>query len=497
MKNKKRNKKPNKESQIQNKTVQKPMLGIIVKFAILVSLLLIVIFYSDRKGFFEPDQTNNHTERKWNAFYEFNSKNNVDVLILGNSHLYTGINPKNLSLTLGANSFVIAAPGTHISDTYFGLKEAIKSCKPNLVIIETYGINNFDQYELKNGGLSDQFKSFSARKDLVSKVSSTPFLFSLENFLYAWSNTIRNHDYLFNNKEQLEKNKILTKNSGNTKNEKLYLGRYVRFTTGIEKDILEKYEADGAPVDGNSYTFSKQAEKYVDKIVELCEKENIELMFLTLPMYHKHIKNYPVWRDKIAQIIDKYPNKWLNMQLPYNKEDFNPNCFENTYNSNQHMTYQGSLIATYKLADYIKREFEGKLTNRKNDIKWHQLFYGDEGYFENFPPSSNDKKNKLICTNKSIKNGILEEVSVIKNANDKQVIIAKIKKDLIDTKDLKLCKLQLAIKYIEDEQEKSAVVSLKPDRLHNLTDMAIFSQNIKPLNVTDIIDGLIVCKLNN
>ena len=70
--------------------------------------------------------------KKWDSFYEFIGKNNVDVLLLGNSHLYSGINPKNLSAALGVNAFILASPGTNIADTYFGLKEALKKTKPNL-----------------------------------------------------------------------------------------------------------------------------------------------------------------------------------------------------------------------------------------------------------------------------------------------------------------------------------------------------------------------------
>ena len=149
-----------------------------IKLAGLFAFFIILIAYSDYKGYFNPDLKNNHTLKKWNSFYEFTKTNNVDILLLGNSHLYTGINPKNLSLALGANAFILASPGTNVSDSYWSLKEALKSCDPKVVIIETYGINGFNPYQLEAGSLSDQFKSFSARKDFVTKLESTPYLFS-------------------------------------------------------------------------------------------------------------------------------------------------------------------------------------------------------------------------------------------------------------------------------------------------------------------------------
>ena len=119
----------------------------------------------------------------------------MDILLMGNSHLYSGINPKNLSNTLGCNAFILASPGTNIADSYYGLKEALKRTDAKLVVIETYCINNFNPYKLKEGSLSDQFKSFYSRRDFRTKLTSMPLLFNSDNYLFAWSNTLRNHDF--------------------------------------------------------------------------------------------------------------------------------------------------------------------------------------------------------------------------------------------------------------------------------------------------------------
>jgi len=181
----------------QRREDKNPIRSIAVKFFILLAVLVGAIYYSDQKGIFNPERANDHTLRKWDSFYDFTKRNNVDILLIGNSHLYTGINPKNLSTTLGANAFILAAPGTQISDSYFSLKEALKRCKPSLVVIETYSIRDLDQYNLSKGGLSDQMKSFSARRDFASKLGSTPYLFSSRHFIHAWSSTLRNHDFIF------------------------------------------------------------------------------------------------------------------------------------------------------------------------------------------------------------------------------------------------------------------------------------------------------------
>ena len=91
----------------QNEKVINPLFFFFYKVGILTTIITLLIYYSDKKGYFNPDQTNDHTLKKWDSFYKLSSKRNkFDIMLFGNSHLYTGINPKNLSLTLGTNAFV-------------------------------------------------------------------------------------------------------------------------------------------------------------------------------------------------------------------------------------------------------------------------------------------------------------------------------------------------------------------------------------------------------
>jgi len=472
---------------------QKPILQLFGKLLILVVILVSVTLYSDQMGYFNPDATNNHSIKKWKAFYEFTKQNNIDYLLIGNSHLYTGINPVNLSEVLGGNSFILASPGTNLADSYFSLKEALKKCKPGIVVIETYGIDNFNPYQQSAVSISDQIKSFSARMDFCSKVFSTPFLFNIDNYIYAWSNTIRNHNYIFSNREQIEKNKKLSNKK--KKEKKLYLGRFVRFTTGLEEATLKKYNSEGAPVDGTDYSYGESAEIYTQKIVDLCKKEGIELMFLTLPMYEKHIKNYPVWRIKLAEILQKYPNKWLNLQQADFIKDFTPECFENTYNKNQHITYLGSLIASYKLADFIKNNFKLDIPDRSKNKEWHELFYGKEGYFTNFKPNDTDKENKIICSNKTFNNITIKELLLLKSAKNKsKMLMLKVDKKHLEHFDWDLYKLQLIIEFVEDGKKRGALSEMKFDKYHTFPDYFIFVQNVSPLNFTKVLNIKIIKK---
>lgn len=460
------------------KTKNKTLGQLVAKVAILAFILFLTVAFCDYQGYFEPDATNNHTEKKWKAFYELTQKDyNVDILMIGNSHLYTGINPKTLSTALGVNSFILASPGTHVGDYYYTLKEALKETQPKVVVVETFGINDFNPYELENGPLSDQFKSFAARRNVGTKLLSTPFLFDSDNYFYAWSNTIRNHNYLFNNQAQIQKNRAKAKEK-KKKDDKLYLGRYVRFQKGLQDSILNLYKTQGASIDGNEMTYEQSyAEHYVQKITELCQSKGIEVVFLTLPMYKDHVKDYSVWKKNLNTIISKYSDKWLDLQEGEGYKNFDKTSFENTYKKNQHMTYNGSLIATYKLRDYIVRHWPDLLPNREKEQAWIDRFSGEEGYYENYSPSPNGTENKMLASNVSTNGPVLSEIDFLSREKVNTVLVKIQKKPNAET--LKKYKLRLTVQFTQKGEVKTSIIDLPYSITHRPDDYVIFSQNIK------------------
>lgn len=469
----------------EQKTVSHPIRTILIKAIILSTVIVACLAFSDSKGYFRPDNVNNHTLRKWNSYYDFTKDNEVDVLMIGNSHLYTGINPKNLSTALGCNAFILASPGTQVDDHYFTLKEALKTSQPKLVIVETYGLKETKPKEKKGGLLSDQFKSFSARKKSLSKLASLPSLFAVKNYAYAWSNTLRNHNFLYTNFEQIEKN-INDKNKPKGDENTLYLGRYIRFKSGIEDSTLAKYKTNGAPVDGRTYETNSIQKEYTHDIIQLCESNDIEIVFLTLPMYKDHVINYNDWKTKLQSTIgEKYASNeyWLDMQEENGYKGFTRSSFENTYNTNQHMTLEGSLLATYKLIDFIQDQERIVIPSRKNDAKWIDLFYDAEGFLQNNSPKVNDKKNKILHSNE---NEIVKEILLAKS-DEYYTIIAKVyPSNDLDYQQTSTRKLRLTLTVDNQGVRQNSYLDLPFDRLHSTKRKLNFTARFKPLEVLQI-----------
>ncbi|MBR5661659.1 MAG: hypothetical protein IKW99_08915 [Bacteroidales bacterium] len=418
-----------------------------------------IIWAIDLSGMFNPDMENFHEKDQWDSFYKFTESNDVDVLLVGNSHLYTGINPNHLSCILGANCFILASPGTTITDSYYALKEGLSKCDPKVVVVETYGVSQTRIRELTGGELTSEFRSFSSRKSILRKLASMPFLFSIDNYLSALSASIRGHDMIFKDTELIKKN--LDGKNTPFKPKSLNLGRFTRFTTGITDKTERLYDEEGAVVDGNKFRVNKENYQTVRRIERLCERRGIDLVFLTLPMYEKHVENYSSWQTIMSRVIGP-GQKWLDLQSPYDHELFTRECFEDTRNSNQHMTAMGALIADYKLADYIIDEVKPELPDRSKSRDWRQMFYSEKGYFENYTIESVDNWNFLLCRNVDVMGILVKDCVFLPYGNGQAQVFMRVDKKT----DIALLKdgLELFMRVVTEEGESRSrlVVRMTP-----------------------------------
>ena len=320
------------------------ILAIVLAAGALVALL-------DARRVFAQEENNNHTGKRWYYLYKYGKQKRsaIDVLVLGNSHAYTGLLPEVLSEQLGRRTFLLASQGNRITDSYYMLEEALTVCKPKLLVIETYTIRDYRQRKMTGVDLSCQFQSFENRRNVWLKLKSTPTLFSVDNAPYAWSQTLRNHSYLFDNPALVSYN--LKHPGAPVYKDKEYLGRFIRFTSGLEEATLERYRREGPPEDGAAMTVGEDAARSVRKILSLCRKKGIRVMFLTIPMYHEHIAHPEALHAHLAPVIGNCP--WLDLQAPVYNDFFTPDCFENTYNANQHQTSTGAWKTSLLLARFI------------------------------------------------------------------------------------------------------------------------------------------------
>ena len=353
-------------------------------------LLLLTVWSVEQNGAFEnaPDP-NDHGTKRWDYLYRMaETDKDIDVLVLGNSHAYTGLSPEYLSAGLESNAFVLANPGTNVADAYWNLREFLTLHTPQLVALETYAINKTSHDAMGAGMLVDQVKAFNARRNSALQWTSLLPLFPLDDTPIAASAVIRNHHFLWDGFPERSKKQPYNLNDR-------YLGRFVRFTSGLTDSLLTLYESDGFVVDGQLESISEECQYYTQLIADLCKEHEIELVLFTLPMYESHIAHAEIWMkryEKLAQTLDV---PYLNLQTEGGMASHSE-YFENTRKANQHMTLNGSIRAADALGQFIDSLYPEKFHQRAEDEDWKEYHMGNRGMLVYTAPSPMDSSVQVI-----------------------------------------------------------------------------------------------------
>ncbi len=381
-------------------------------------MVVFVIIFTDKKGFFTADQTNNHIRKKWASFYDFTKNKEVDVIILGNSHIITGVDPFVLSNATSSTCFILGNSGTGIIDAWFQLGEALKQTQPKLVILETFCINDQVKHE---GEDIPYLQSFDAQKNVFYKLKSMPQLFHSDSWVEAWSPTIRNHSFIFTDTARIKHN---LQRPRDRKSPKLDLGRFARFGIGLQDSTLQKYEESGAHVNGKEYQISDFSRKYLRKIMNMCKAKDIQVLFLSVPMYYQHISNYEILKKTLNKELKKYPEaKWLDLQMPYDTTIYTPDKFENTYSANQHLSNLGMMVTAYKLAGFISENYPNLLPDRSKDPVWIEDFKSTEHFVYNQYVTGGMKGYASILKDKKIGGFHIRELVLQENKESNRLLL--------------------------------------------------------------------------
>jgi hypothetical protein len=395
-----------------------------LKILLLLGIMVGTVAYYDSKEYFVGDQKNNHVERKWRSFYKFTGRQRkkVDIAIFGNSHASAGVEPYILSSMLGVNSFILNTPGSAAIDAYFNLKEMIaNNTAPKIAIIETAGLSGSEI-----GEEWGRIQSFEAKVGFFNRMKMTPFLFpSSDDWVKAWSPTIRNHSFLLNNKEQIEFNKANVGKEKNPDRSPLDLGRFSHGNTSMSASTLAKYDSVGYMIKCDTFSLSETNQRYIKKFADLCKEHKIQMLLYTVPVYYKIYDNYPKMQRMMNNAFKVVvPDiKLLDLQMPYDTALYNTTAFNDEFSGSQHPTYDGMMRFTYKLANYIHQNFSSLLPNRSQDQAWLADFYGSPHFLYNQPFSEGMPDIKLLLKDAVINGIVVKEALFVKSSDYNQLII--------------------------------------------------------------------------
>lgn len=281
-------------------------------------------------------------------FYDL-PENSVDVLFVGSSHCYRNINPAIFYENEGITAYNLGSASAMIWNSYYYLEEALKTQKPKVVYLEcykTYITGEYSDTAVAIKAVSGMKISKTYFDDIKASVSESEDLIDYY-LMFPWFHS---------RYDEITEADIL-ENYGNE--------YYDSFLGYFPINKPQKYKMSNTL---NEVTekepLSDKVTEYLDKIVEITEENDIELVFVITPFCKNATKLQPYY-NSLAEYADEKEITLINGNLMYSELGLNR---KKDFGKGNHLCDSGATKITNYLLDF---------TSENYDLEDHR---GDEYY---------------------------------------------------------------------------------------------------------------------
>lgn len=279
-------------------------------------------------------------------FYELED-NTVDVLILGSSHAFEDFNTGTLWDEFGTSSFVLGGSSQPMWNTYYYLKEALKTQSPKVIVLEGYMTTYVYDYIDNSRIIKNNYGLHWSKDKIESLKISAPekqwreFFFEYVQYHTRYKD-IDQKDYL--------------KNQGNP----LFIN-WKGFGCNMDTTPFTVNDVSGIKEDS---PMTKKTEKYYRMILELAKDNNIPIIVVITPYADISDSDQRVFNG--AEIIAKeYEIPFINCNL-LNQEigiDYSTDAADIA-----HLNYRGNQKLSQYIGQYLSDHYE--IPDHRDDARY-------------------------------------------------------------------------------------------------------------------------------
>lgn len=252
-------------------------------------------------------------------------KNTIDVLLVGGSRIAVGVDPSVLWKNYGIASYTLWGTGQPLWNSYFNLKEALKTQNPKLVILDVFDLTQNFQYDDCNGQIKNTLGMRFSLNKIMDVIDSVPEG-SRMDFILGFP---------------------------------VYHINYKGFETfGGKPDLTDKYVYISN--NAESVELPKKQEKYLKEIIELLKGKNIPLLIIAFPPYYTNEEQ--IIYSKVGEIASRDNIPFINFNLLYNEIGFDNST---DLADRLHCNCSGKKKITKYLEKYLRVNYN--LPDRRNN----------------------------------------------------------------------------------------------------------------------------------
>lgn len=252
-------------------------------------------------------------EEDWERilFHHFyGQKENIDCVYLGSSHVFCAFDPEILDEKNGKNNFNLATSGQSLMGSYYLLREADRYNEIETVYLELYytcstgGQGNYREKESVqiSWRITDYMRMSPLKLDAFFHMNPKEYYVDAAFPYVRYRAHLTEKDWM--------KDRVNNKNSGDYK-------KYI-YVDGLTEYRDKGYYATSMELTNPLFVrernpedmyLTKDAEKYLRKIIEYCQKKGIRIVLCTNPMYEiqpASTENYDNYADGIRKVAAEY-----------------------------------------------------------------------------------------------------------------------------------------------------------------------------------------------
>ncbi|MFI3213045.1 MAG: SGNH/GDSL hydrolase family protein [Eubacteriales bacterium] len=261
----------------------------------------------------------------------YDEEKNHDVIFIGDCEAYTNFSPAVLWDEYGINSYVRGSAEQLLWQSYYLMEETFAYEKPEVVVFSVLAMM-FDepQRESYNRMTLDGMrwslsKINSIQASMTEEEHFIEYVFPILRYHSRWNQLTSEDFQYFWGKDAVTFN-----------------GYYMRV------DALPAENLPEGKILSN-YEFGEQAYYYLDKMVELCDENDVELIFIKSPSLYPYWYNQ--WDEQIVQYAQEHQIHYYNfledkdqIGLDYNIDTFDAGLHLNLYGAEKLSRYFGEIL---------------------------------------------------------------------------------------------------------------------------------------------------------
>ncbi len=320
--------------------------------------------------------------------YESLQENSLDVLFVGSSNIYCAVNPLQIYNDIGVTSFVLGNPLQQVPASAVVLENALESQKPELVVFEVRSTAYYSQTdEDKIHQLVDHLP-FSVQKYESVQSMKLPE----DDMLYLMSPLLRYHTRW----KSLTQEDFLYAFGDEEHGVNLY-GFY-----NINNYFVPPLESYYEPVP--NFEISEENIAALDKIKQLCDENNAELLFIKTPTEE--------WRSDFTNAVQNYADEngieFIDTNTMLDEIGIDKTLHFADYS---HFNTDGAKVFTNFVANYLTENYS--FTDKTNSDSKEQWAFDYDVYLRSEIAMQNDLQLYLQQLNQQHITAIL----TVKNIN--------------------------------------------------------------------------------